>query len=68
MKPSGRQPTTQARLALEADESRIWETLEATQQRQLTEHLARLWMQYVIARQQAVQPNVATSLSSLHKA
>jgi hypothetical protein len=64
MKPSSTQPTTQLRLALETDESQIWGTLEPSQQRHLTDHLARLWLQFVIAKQTAIQPNATSSASS----
>ena len=64
MKLSATERTTQLRLALESDESGIWETIEAIRQRQLSEYLVRLWMQDVIARQRPMSPNAATSESS----
>jgi hypothetical protein len=65
MKPSKARQTRPLGLVWEADESGIWESLKTKQQRELTECLARLWMQYVNARQQAVPSNVTTSVSSL---
>ena len=62
MKPSSPQRTTQLLLAWETSESRIWETLESAQQRQLVEHLARLWIQHVLAE----QARAATPVSASH--
>ena len=38
----------QLQLVFLADESRIWESLETAHQQQLTEHLARVCVQYVM--------------------
>jgi hypothetical protein len=47
MKPPNVRQTTQLQLAFEADESRIWETLDTSDQDQVTEYLAKLWIEYV---------------------
>jgi len=66
MKPSSSQRTTQRQLTLESDESQIWGTLETAQQRQLVEHLARLWSHYVTTVQEVVPSNATSFESSSH--
>lgn len=48
-------------LGLDDDESKIWKTLEATQQQQVTECLVKLWLEYVIANQSAISSSSAAS-------
>jgi hypothetical protein len=60
MKSSGTPEGRQLRLALETDESRIWESLESDQQRQALEYLARLWWQHVVAEHATVPCHTAS--------
>jgi hypothetical protein len=64
MKPSTRQRAKQLRLTLEADESRVWETLESHHQQQVVERLISLWMQCVRTSLEA-QPD--TNASARHE-
>lgn len=66
MKSSGTPGGRQLRLALETDESRIWESLESDQQRQALEYLARLWWQHVLAEHATVRCHTASPASSPH--
>ena len=51
----------QLQLVFEADESRIWETLDRSQQDQVTEFLAKLWMEYVASQQTTPSSSSETS-------
>jgi hypothetical protein len=52
----------QLQLVFLADESRIWESLETAHQQQLTEHLARVCVQY--AMQARVMPSTVVCSST----
>jgi hypothetical protein len=60
MKPTNGRQSTQLQLTFEADESRIWETLETSEQHQVMEYLARLWIEYV-TNQRAISLSSASS-------
>jgi len=60
MQPSNDRRKTQLQLTFEADESQIWETLERSQQDQVTNYLAALWIEHVT--QQLATP-ASTELS-----
>lgn len=62
MKPSKIPVPRQLQLQWEVDESQIWGSLEPTRQQQLVEHLAQLWIQFVVSQQHAP----STAVSSTH--
>jgi hypothetical protein len=58
MKPFNDRQTTQFFFAFEADESKIWETLDGSEQDQVTNHLANLWIEHV-AKQRETSADVS---------
>jgi hypothetical protein len=65
MKRAKAQATTQLGLQWEVDESEIWRTLESARQRQVVEHVAQLWMQFVVFQEAGRSNEVAPASSSL---
>ncbi len=54
----------QLQLVFLADESRIWQSLKAAQQQQLTEHLARFCVQYAMQARTMPSTVVCSSAES----
>lgn len=65
MKRAKTQGTRQRQFQWEVDESEIWGTLEPARQQQVVEHVAQLWMQFVVSQEARHSDGVAPASSSL---